>query len=206
MSPCKPTARACESHVWCPGLGPARPGDGVRRTGARRRRAESGFSLLELFITMSLIGLFLGAVQESLVVGLRAANAADEREDVRLQVSNALDRLIRESSLASNVTRANDQQFQFDADLDGNGTTETAITYEVLNGDLQRSLGGTSVTLIRDLSTLDFDYVDLNGTTMSTPVNPQSNRDTIRLVQVTITATKDGETLSVADAAYLRNR
>ena len=178
MFPCKPTARA----------------------------SEQGFSLLELFIAMSLIGLFLGAVQESVVVGLRATNAADEREDIRLQLANALDRLTREASLASNVTQANDQAFKFDADLDGDGTTETSITYAVVNGDLVRTHGGTAVTLIRDLATLDFDYQDLNGATMATPVTPQTERDMIRLAQVVLTGTKDTETLSVAEAVYLRNR
>ena len=168
--------------------------------------SERGLSLLELLLVMALLAIFAGVIHESVIVGLRAANAADEREDVRLQVADALDRLTREGSLASNVTQANDQVFKFDADLDGNGTTETGITYEVLNGDLVRTLGDTTVTLIRDLATLDFDYQDLNGANMATPVSSQSERDTIRLAQVVLTGTKDTETLSVAEAVYLRNR
>ena len=176
MSPCKPTAPT----------------------------SERGFSLLELFVVLSLLGIFLAAVQESLLVGLRAVNAADEREDIRMQLSNALDRLIREVSMANNVDTAQDQQLQFDADLNGDGTTENDILYQVSGGDLQRTYNGATVTLVRDLSSLDFDYTDLNGSALTTPVTGAS-LDILRLVQITATTAKDAETLSLADSAYLRN-
>lgn len=153
---------------------------------------------------MSLLGLFIGAVYESVIVALRVVNAADEREDVRQQLANALDRLTREASLASTVVAAQDQRFQFDADLDGNGVNENNINYEVQSGDLQRAYGGTTVTLVKDLTTLDFDYTDLNGANMTTPV-PGANLDNTRVVQVTITATRDNEAISLATAAFLRN-
>ena len=58
---------------------------------------------------------------------------------------------------------------------------------------------------MRDLASLDFDYVDLNGAAMTTPIGSQLSRDNIRLVQITATATKDTETVSLTSAIYLRN-
>lgn len=170
------------------------------------RASDEGFSLLELFIVMTLLGLFLGASQESIVVGLRATNAADERENIRLQLANALDRLTREASLASGVFSATDQRFQFDADLDGDGTAETGINYQLQGTSLNRSLGGTTVTLVTGVTALDFDYLDSTGASLSAPVTPQSERDKVRIAQVSITATRDTETISVAEAACLRNQ
>lgn len=156
-------------------------------------------------MVLSLVGLFLAAVQEAMTVGLRVANAADERETIRLQLANALERLTREASLASNVDNAEDQRLQFDADLDGNGSTENDINYQVQSGDLQRIYNGTTVTLVGDLTSLDFNYTDLNAAAMSTPVGSQPSRDTIRVVEVTATATKDNETISTTSAVFLRN-
>jgi hypothetical protein len=147
----------------------------------------------------------MAAVYESVISGLRVANASDEREAIRQQLANTLDLLIREASITSNVDNAEDQRFQFDADLDGNGNAEDNINYQVSGGDLQRTYNGTTVTLIRDLSSLDFDFVDSGGSTLSTPVGSQPTRDTIRVLQITVTATNDHETLSLTSAAYLRN-
>ena len=167
--------------------------------------SERGLTLLELIVVVVLLSIFIGAVYDVVIIGLRTAHASDEREEIRQELSNALDLLTREASLASNLDNAEDQRLQFDADLDGNGTTENNINYQVSSGDLQRVYNGVTVTLVKDLSALDFNYTDSGGANMTTPVTTQALRDTIRVVQVTITATKDNETISLASAAYLRN-
>ena len=166
--------------------------------------SKRGFTIMELIITVSLLAIFMGAVYETVLIGLRAVNAADEREDVRSQLTTALDLLTREAGIASNVDVAEDQRLQFDADLDGNGTTESDINYQVSGGDLQRVYNGATVTLARDLTSLDFDYTDPTGSALTAPVTG-ATLDILRLVQVTATATKDNETLSLANAAFLRN-
>ncbi len=169
----------------------------------------AGFSLLEVFIVVTLIGIFFSGVYETVIVGLRTVNAADEREDIRQQLANALELLTREASLANNVDNAEDQRFQFDADLDGNGTTENNINYQVSGNDLQRSYNGVTVTLVRDLNTstspLDFDYFNASGTDLTTPVGNQPDRDTIRLAQLDVTVIRDAETITMATAVYLHD-
>lgn len=168
--------------------------------------SDRGVSLLELLLVITLLGLFMGAVYETVIVGLRVVNAADERETIRMQLANAMDRLTREASLASSVSSASDQRFQFDADLDGDGATETGINYQLQGSSLNWSYGGSTVTLVAGVTAIDFAYLDQNGVTMSAPVTPQSERDKIRVVQVSLTATKDTETISIAGAACLRNQ
>ena len=154
---------------------------------------------------MALLALFFSGVYESVIVGLRVANASDERESIRQQLAHAMDLLTREGGVASNVDNAEDQRFQFDGDIDGDGSTNNNINYQVSSGDLQRVYSGNTVTLVKDLTSLDFDYVDLNGSNMTTPVTPAGTRDNIRVVQVTMTATSDQETISMTSAIYLRN-
>ena len=184
MSACKPTAR---------------PSD--------RRRAQAGFSLLELFIVLSLLVLFGMAIQDTVVLGVRAANATNERETVRREVATALDRFTREVSMADVVDVANDQRCQFDADIDGNGSVDNNINYRVNSGDLQRVFGGRTLTLIPDLGSMEFDYMDIGGTTYDDYGNDCSGcpRANIRIVQITVTATRGNETITAGSAASLRN-
>lgn len=172
--------------------------------GRTARTAERGLSLLELLIVISMTSVFIAAVYETVLVGLRVANASDEREEIRQEVTNALDLLTRELLLANNVDVAEDQQVQFDADLNADGTTESDILYRVQGGDLQRVYNSTAVTLVRDLTSLDFNYTDLNGSSLTAPVTGCS-LDLLRVVQTTLSATKDAETVSAAASACLRN-
>ena len=171
------------------------------------QRFDHGFSLLEVSIVTLLLGVFFGAVYESVIVGLRTTNAADERENARQHVANALDRLTREVGLAktSSITLANNAQFRFNADLNGDGTIgadETNIIYQIQGSDLQRVDSNGTVTLVKGLTTLTpFSYLKSDGTTWSS----SDGLSAIRVLQVALTAVVDNETVSVASAAYLRN-
>ena len=169
-----------------------------------------GFSFIELMIVMSLLGLFLGTVQETLIVGLRATSASDDREDIRLQLAKSLDQFTREAAAANGVDCAMDQRFQFDADdINGDGSADNDINYRVNSGVFERVFGGTTVTLVTNLTSLDFEYLDSSNASLAncsaSGCGASSCRDSLRVVQVTITATKHGEVVSVTDAVRLRN-
>jgi len=172
-------------------------------------RANRGLSIIELLVVVSLFSIFAAAVHETVITGLRTVNAADEREDVRQQLANTLERFTREASVASTVRTAQDARFRFDGDLDGDGTVESTgeqfIDYRENSGEFTRGAQSVStLTIIRDLTSVEYAYVDLNGSTMSTPVSG-GDLDDIRVVQVTITAAQDQEVISVTGAVYLRN-
>ena len=165
----------------------------------RVHRASQGFSLLELFIVVSLLGIFIGAVYESVIVGLRSVNAADDREQLRSQVASSLERFLREAALASDVDGADDDEFQFDT------PTLSNVQYLYSSGTLTRDAASElQTTILQGITSFDFEYFDTAGTQLSTPVTG-SAEDTIRVVQVTVTVTRDTETVSVASAAFLRN-
>ena len=152
-----------------------------------RRRAQDrrGLTLLEMMITMVLLGLFAAVVHESFIVGLRTVTAADERERIRKQLATAMDRITREASIASNVRNATATRFRFDADLDGDGSIEDPerrIDYEVESGDLMRDDDDApNIDLIPDLTTATFTYIDLNGNSRELFVNQRTRGSSKRI-------------------------
>ena len=155
-------------------------------------------------LSISLLGLFAGLIQEGMITGLRTVSATNTREQVRAQLAGALERFTREAGLCNDVDNAQDERFQFDADLDGDGSDENNINYVYSSGTLTRSQDGTTVTLLSGITAFDLDYLDSSGTSLATPVAGASE-DTIRVVEVTATAANGAESISMASAAYLRN-
>ena len=171
-----------------------------RRT-VRQVKDKRGFTLLEVLIVVILFGLFVGTVQETVVVGLRQVSAADKREEIRQRLASALDRLTREISMADNVNVAQSGRFQFDTPSVNN----VDYVYDSAAGTLSRDDAISPLAVIvRNATSLDFNYFDASGAQLSEPVAGASE-DTIRLVQVVATVTKDSETITVASAAFLRN-
>lgn len=154
---------------------------------------------------MTLLGIFFGGVYETVIVALRSVSAADTREALRRELVLAMDRLTRELGAAYAVDAAEDQRCQFDArDIDGDGSDDPNINYHVSSG-LQRTVGALTLTLVPDLTALDFDYLDATGATLTTPVGGGS-LGAIRVVDITMTAARGTESVSLTAAADLRNR
>lgn len=180
-----------------------------RRLRPRRsaRRADRGLSLLELMISVSLLAIFVGAVYESVIAGLRVVSASARREEVRGQLVFALERFTREVYLADDVDDADQLEgtdtgeFQFDTP----STNNIEYTYDASADTLSRRVGsGTAQIIARYVTSFDLDYYDSAGAQLSEPVSG-SAEDTIRVVRVIVTAATGSETMSVATAAYLRS-
>jgi prepilin-type N-terminal cleavage/methylation domain-containing protein len=162
---------------------------------------RSGFSIIELFVVLSLLAIFMSAVHESVIVGLRTVSSADQRETIRQQLASTFERFIRDASTADDVDDAATNDFQFDTLT----ATNVQYLYDSGAGTLSRDDNATSQQiLLRNLTSFDFNYFDTSGTQLSEPV-ASSAEDTIRVVEVTATVTLSNETITVSDAAFLRN-
>jgi hypothetical protein len=80
-------------------------------------------------------------------------------------------------------------------DNDGNGDSENQnnINYQVVSGSLQRE----GVTILPS-ATVTFTYLDSSGNATTTAAN-------VRVMQVTMSKTVEGETLSLSASTRLRN-
>ncbi len=179
---------------------------------------QAGFALMEMMIVISLSGLFIFAVYETVITGLRVANAADEREEVRQQMANVLERFTRDVSQCRNLDQGDDGQFQCDVDTDGSDSssgTERNHNYSFAGSTLTFDYSGSSgaQTILRNLTSFDFNYQKSGSTTEFATCDATSScggagtccRDDARAVIVTATATKDAETVSMTTSVYLQN-
>ncbi|MBI4323230.1 MAG: prepilin-type N-terminal cleavage/methylation domain-containing protein [Candidatus Omnitrophica bacterium] len=160
-----------------------------------------GVTLLELMLVLVLAGIFFGVVYDTVIIGLRAVNAADERETIRQELTSAMERFVRDAGTGNNVDSADTARFQFDTP----SVNDVEYTYDSAAGTLSRDDAATSSRVIlRDLTAFDFNFFDSAGTQLSEPV-AGSAEDTIRVVEVTATVTKDQEALTVDHAVFIRN-
>lgn len=161
-----------------------------------------------MMLVLSLWGLFMGAVYETVIVALRVMNASGSREAIRGQLAKTLDQLTREaSSLADHIDVTQDARFQFDTP-----TSTDNINYVYTSGaggtgtltrqdSVRSALGLSPIAILNNLSSFDFDYAEQGATT--TTASP--NEDDVRVVHVTATVTKNNETISASSAAFLRS-
>jgi prepilin-type N-terminal cleavage/methylation domain-containing protein len=162
------------------------------------KRNRRGFSLIEVFISVTVLAAFFGVVYETVIVGLREVETHDEREDARRQVTQALDRLVREASVATEMDAAETDRIQFDAA----SLSNVEYDYDSAADTLTRDDGSSSAVIIaRGLTAFDFDYLDCLGVAYTGTV---STEDRVRVAQIVATLTDGSETVSLTNAVFLR--
>lgn len=161
-------------------------------------RSRRGFSLLEVFISVIILAAFFGVVYETVIVGLREVKANDDREDARGELTQALDRLVREAGVATEMDAAETDRIRFDTDAVNNVEYE----YDSSADTLTRDDADTSAVIIaRNLTAFDYDFIDCLGVASTGTV---STEDRVRVVQIVATLTDGSEAVSLTNAVFLR--
>ena len=164
-------------------------------------RKRQGFTLVELIIVITIVGIIAGVVGSILLKAIDAWTFKFKRNDILWDGRLAINRMVREireiKDLAS-VTTASGSEFRFlnvdDAD----------ITYNLSSTDLNRTEDGVTNLLAEDVSSLSFTYYDSNGSTISAPTVSPSDTD-IRRVRIDLTLTKGGENVYLQSQGVPRN-
>lgn len=164
-------------------------------------RYSKGFTLIELIIVITIIGIIAGAVGFILLGSIDAwtfkFNRNDLLWDARLSM-NRMSREIREIRDLTSVTTATSSQFRF-INVD-----DVDITYSLSSTDLNRTEDGTSNVLAENVSGLTFTYYDSSGATISSPNVSPSETD-IRRVRINLTLTKNSENFYLQADSRPRN-
>ena len=177
-------------------------------------QTERGATLIELFITLALLGIILAAVCTSFVSQRKVAAVHSQRGVLIQQAQAALDLLTRELRRAGThptgatftpVTYST-TQLEIRADLNGNGTTDTnndpdehlIYAYDSTNKRITRDAGNGAQPLVEHIRAFTFQYLDSTGNPVLSS-SPTVNSD-IRQLQISITA----QTAS-ADPRYTPN-
>ena len=162
---------------------------------------NKGFTLVELIIVITIIGIIAGTVGFILLSTVDAwmfkFNRADLLSDGRLAL-NRMVREIRQIKDLTSVTTATSSQFRF------TNTGDVDIIYSLSSTDLNRTADATANVLAQDVSSLGFAYYDSSGDTISTPTVSPSETD-IRRVRINLTLTKSGENVYLQSESVPRN-
>ncbi len=162
--------------------------------------SHKGFTLIELVMTMVLIGVIAYIVASAMSTGLKAYFTTDFRKEALDQARIAMERMTREiRNVKSNtdISTANATTFTF---VDTSGTT---ISFALNAGNINRT-SGTTNTLATGISSAGiFTYVLSTGATTQSPVPAEILL--IKRVKIDITATKNTESVTLQSEVWPRS-
>lgn len=177
------------------------------------RRADSGFTLVELLVVIVLLGI-AGTIFLTTVVGATQVDTRTRaRADVQQEITLSMQRLTKQVRVAAPLVSVADHQLVADVYPTAAGTVRHRFTYTVATGQLTEQLqvfspatsntasSTTSRVLARDLqvTTPSFAALDRAGVATTLPLKVAS-------INVRLTGkAKDGKALPVTTDVFLRN-
>jgi Tfp pilus assembly protein PilV len=166
----------------------------------------SGITLIELLISILLFSAITGAAVLTLSAGLKIWNSSEDRIDIRQKGSLAMEEMVRYLELANNITAATTTSITFAADVNNNGTDETvALVYDAVNKRINITISGATMILTSDAQSFALSYFQLNTQTSFTPI-VQVDRDSIRIVTISLTMNRGSDTITLNSSAFCRNQ
>ncbi len=168
---------------------------------------RKAFTLIELTLVWALLSVFVGVVLWIFAVELKMWGLSRDRVMIRQQGHQALNRMVRELSQTNSITSAAAGAITFLADLDDNGADET-ITLNTSGSNLNRTEGAVVNSLAFNVQSFGIAYRDLNNNLLTPPggTDTQAERDTIKVVTLSLTMNKTDETLNLSSSVYLHNQ
>lgn len=170
-------------------------------------RSASGFTLLELLVTIAMISIFIPSVYGVYTIITRSLTTESVVADVQQDVRFSLDFMVQDirmagldpySSASAGIEVATTTKLRFTADqnMDGaiNNTSQERVSYllDAPNNQLDQILyEGTASqdtqALIENVTALTFSYLDKDGNTIAAPVAPANLQD-IKQIDISLTA------------------
>lgn len=159
---------------------------------------QQGFTLIELVLTIILVGIIAGMASVFLRQGLNAFVAEDARADITNQGRLAIERMAREMRMIRSRTAA---------DLPGCCTNpSTTFNFIDMSGsNITYSLTGNTITrnliplAAGDVVTVDFRHYQQDGVTLA------ATAAQVWSIQVDLTVTKSGESQAYRVRVHPRN-
>lgn len=162
--------------------------------------ADKGFTLIELVITMVLIGIIAYIVATALSTGITAYFTTDFRKEALDQARIAMERITREIRnvrSSADITTADATTFTF-TDVSG-----TPISFALSGGNIDRT-SVTTNTLATGISSASiFTYLLSTGATTQSPIPAEI--PLIKRIKIDITATKNTESVTLQSEVWPRN-
>jgi len=160
-----------------------------------------GFTLVEIVITIVLIGILSGIAAMIILQGVKAYTDEQSRSDVHYQCRAAMERMARELRLIrwntalaqADITTMSPTVLRY-TDIQGN-----QMGFQLNVGVIQRTQDNAATwqTLATGVTALNFNYLKQDGT--------PATAATLRLVEITMTDLQGSETLQMRTRVHPRN-
>lgn len=179
------------------------------------KNKDSGFTLVELLVTIAVSGLLLTAVSQLFITSNKTYTVQEQVLRIQQEVRSGLDRFARDVRMAgydptdsasnAGFTIANSTNLRMQYDFNENGTCDIDREYQYSVGDgeleVQRGGSGGFQTLVKNVNSMNFQYTLADGTTTNNP----TNTDKIRLVSINICCQISGGYSNTYDNSYCFN-
>ena len=159
-----------------------------------------GFTLIEIIMAIVVVGALAGGVMVFVTQGVDIWNFVTFRNDESAQARLALDRMVKEIRQVydkASVTTASADDFNFVSYY--NNTTYN-VEFVKSGSNLMRN----SDVLCDNVSSLQFQYYDINNNLLSTPLVLPDETD-IRRIKITLTVTSGDQSITLKSQVYPRN-
>lgn len=171
-----------------------------------REKFSGGITLIELLMAMALFSVIVGAALSIFTVSLNIWDSSQSRIDIRQNGSLAMEKMVRYLELANNITAATASSITFTADVNNDDTDETVtLALDTVNEKLNQAISGVTMTLTPGVQSFSLSYYKSDTETPFTPLI-QADRDTIRIVNLSLIMNKGSDTVSLGSSAYCRNQ
>jgi len=175
---------------------------------------RKGLTLIELLISITFIAALGAVVSLVFIVGLKSWTSGRNYAEVIDSGGLIMEQMVRELSMASEITSAKSDEVKFEADVDGDSLADT-MKYDVdKSGDLIKTIGSgkgsPKVTLLEDVDDFSLGYYLDQDDTLYSSVGGKgdvaTDRDAIRVVVISLTLSEGDETTTLGGSVYTRNQ
>jgi len=171
-------------------------------------RRQKGFTIIELIVTILIIGIIAGLgipllveLLDSLQYVVYRKGLSESSEVVLRKMTREIRRLKDDTS----VYTANSTTFRFKVNDENNPLVQHTIEYRLSGNDLEREYDGTTDTIAADVSSFGFTYLEDDATTSISSPQVSPNATDIKFVRVDMTLESDNNTIDYTTKILLRN-
>ena len=169
-------------------------------------RLPGGFTLIELVLTMLILGIIAAVGSQFALQGIRSYSSEQDRGDAHSQARLAVERIVREARTIGSCTDIIGAASPSSATLSFTdpGNRTATVTFNVAGGNLTR----VGNTLAQGVTTAQpFRFLDMNGavsTSCPAAGNPSAATD-IWFIEIDLTCTQKSGSLHLRSRVHPRN-